>query len=153
MGEMPIATYPIAIISMDLICPFIPSNRNNRYILTIICHCTGYAEALPISDKTSKSVIDAFNEQFISRHGIPEVVLTDNGTEFTANDFEKYLDILSIKHIKSTPGHPQGNGRIERFNRTLKEMINKLVNNLVDIWESVLSSTMLAYWSALSDTM
>ena len=152
MGEMPIATYPIEIISMDLVGPFIPSNRNNRYILTIICHCTGYAEAIPIMDKTSNSVLEALADQFISRHGVPEVILTDNGTEFTAKDFERYLEILGIKHKRSTPGHPAGNGRIERFNRTLKEMINKLVNNVVDRWESVLSSAMLAYRSALSDT-
>ena len=55
MGEMPIATYPITIISMDLIDPFIPSNRSNRYILTNICHCIGYAEALQIFDRTSIS--------------------------------------------------------------------------------------------------
>ena len=152
MGEMPIATYPIEIISMDLIGPFIPSTRNNRYILTIICHCTSYAEAIPIMDKTRNSVLEALTDQFISRHGVPEVILTDNGTEFTAKDFERYLDILGIKHKRSTPCHPAGNGRIERFNRTLKEMIHKLVNNVVDRWESVLSSSMLAYRSALSDT-
>ena len=48
MGEMPIASYPIELISMDLIVPFIPSTNNNRYILTIICHFTGYAEEIPI---------------------------------------------------------------------------------------------------------
>ena len=152
MGEMPIASYPIELISMDLIGPFIPSTNNNRYILTIICHCTGYAEAIPIPDKTSNSVITAFADQFIARHGVPEVIITDNGKEFTAFDFERYLKLLKIKHKKSTPGHPQGNGRIERFNRTLKELINRLVNNRVQSWESVVASAMLAYRSALSDT-
>ena len=56
MGEMPIATYPLEIISMDLIGPFIPSTRNNKYILTIICHCIDYAEAIPIIEKTNNSV-------------------------------------------------------------------------------------------------
>ena len=107
---------------------------------------------LPIIDKTSNIVLEALADQFISRHGVPEVILTDNGTEFTAKDFERYLEILGIKHKRSTPGHPAGNECIEMFNRTLKEMINKLVNNVVDRWESVLSSAMLAYQSALSDT-
>ena len=152
MGEMPVASYPIEIISMDLIGPFIPSINNNRYILTIICHCTGYAEAIPIKDKTGLSVINALANQFITRHGVPEVIITDNGKEFIANVFEKYLELLKIKHRKSSPGHPQGNGRIERFNRTLKELINRLVDNRVNSWESVVASAMLAYRSAVSDT-
>ena len=100
MGEMPIASYPIELISMDLIGPFIPSTNNNRYILTIICHCTGYAEAIPIPNKTSNSVITAFADQFIARHGVPEVIITDNGKEFTTFDFERYIKLLKIKHNK-----------------------------------------------------
>ena len=84
---------------MDLIGPFIHSIRNNIYILTIIYHCTVYAEAIPIIDKTNNSVIEALENQFISRHVVPEVILTDNGTKFAAKDFERYLEILGIKHI------------------------------------------------------
>ena len=87
MGKIPIESYPIELISMDQIGPFIPGTNDNRYILTIICHCTGYAEAIPIPDKISNSVIVAFADQFIARHGVPEVIITDNGKEFTTFDF------------------------------------------------------------------
>ena len=56
MGEMPLAAYPMQIVGADLIGPFVPSHNGNRYVLTLIDHCTGWAEALPQKDKTNASV-------------------------------------------------------------------------------------------------
>ena len=151
-GEMPIASYPMQIVGADLIGPLVETPSGNRYALTIIDHCSGWAEAFPLRDKTNQSVWDAFTNGFLARHGVPEVLITDNGGEFTALEWERYLKQLGIDHHRTTPVHPQSNGRTERFNRTLKEMLQKLVNNASEKWESQLNTALLAYRTSVSTT-
>ena len=66
------------------------------------------------------------------------------GGEFTAHEFERHLRDLGIEHRTTTPVHPQSNGRTERFNRTLKELIQQLVNNAMYKWEDRLSEALHA---------
>ena len=152
MGDMPIASYPIQIIGADLIGPLVESPTGNRYILTIIDFCTGWAEAFPLPNKTNESVWNAFANGFICRHGVPEVIITDNAKEFTAFEFERYLSQIGIEHRTTTPVHPQSNGKIERFNKSIKELIQKAVNNVPSRWESVLNDALLAYRASVSTT-
>ena len=95
---------------------------------------------------------DAFTNGFIARHGVPEVLITDNGGEFTATEWERYLHQMGVEHHRTTPVHPQSNGRTEHFNRTLKEMLQKLVNNASDRWEGQLNTALLAYGTSVSTT-
>ena len=92
MGEMPVATYPMQILGCDLIGPLPPSTKaGNRYILLAIDHCSGWIEAYPIPNKSNVEVYDKSANEHFSRHGIPEVIFTDNGKEFTAREFEEFL--------------------------------------------------------------
>ena len=129
IGQMHFGSYPMEFVAADLIGPFTESHNGNTYILTIIDFCTVWAEAMPIPTKSNQAVWDAFSNGFICRHGVCRVLLTDHGAEFTALAFERYLSQIGIEHRMSTPAHPQSNGKIERFNRTLKQMIQKAVNN------------------------
>ena len=97
MGEMPYANYHNQIISMDLIGPFVTSPQGCKYVLTIIDHCTLWAEAYPLPDKTNHSVWTAFSNEYLPRFGSPEVIISDNGQEFCATAWEKYLKDLSAK--------------------------------------------------------
>ena len=54
---------------------------------------------------------------------------TDNGTEYTNENFSKYLSENGIKLIHSTPGYPQQNGRSERINQTLNNCATTLLNS------------------------
>ena len=126
----------------------------NKYILTAVDFCTGCAEAFPIPSESNENVWNAFTNGFISRHGCPEVLISDLGSEFTALEFERYLEQLGIEHHTTTPVHPQSNGKIERFNRTINEMIQKAVNNQPSRWESILflNDALLAYRTSVSTT-
>lgn len=64
MGDMPLANYTMQIIGADLIGLFIVSLEGHRYSLTIIDHCTGWAEAIPLKDKINASVWQAFANNF-----------------------------------------------------------------------------------------
>ena len=60
-----------------------------------------------------------------SMFGTPEVLVTDNGSNFTSRMMEKLLEALGISQIKSAPYHPEANGAVERLNRTIKEAITR----------------------------
>ena len=151
-GDMPIAVrvYPMQIVSMDLIGPLVESLTGNRYTLTINNHCSGWAEAYPLPDKTNKSVWYAFSTHFLSRHGVHECLITDNGGEFIANAFTEYLHTLGVEHHRTTPAHPASNGKCERFNRTLKELLQSICDNASHDLENKLGDALLAYRTSAS---
>ena len=138
-------TKPFEKLGIDLIGPLLPSKSNNRYILTVICHLTGWAEAYAIPDKTSRSVWNALYTQFFSRYGFPQCIVTDCGKEMTSCDIRTNFGALGIEHRQTTPGNPRSNGVTERFNQTLKGTLRKLVNNNTSEWETQLAEALLAY--------
>ena len=144
-GDMPLPSTPMQIIGMDLIGPFTESNNGNKYVLTIIDHCSGWAEALPIPTKSAIHIKSQLLNEFIPRHGVPEVIITDCGLEFNAAEVKQVYRDMGIEHRRTTPYHPQTNGKTERFNRTLKEMLSRLINNDHHNWESQLAAALTAY--------
>jgi transposase InsO family protein len=151
MGEMPIATQPVQIIAADLIGPLVRSDNGNTYTLTVIDHCTGWAEAYPIPSKTSEAVWPRLIRDYFPRHSYPSVLITDLGLEFGALALRQYLQAVGVEHRRTTAYNPQANGRCERFNKTLKHLLMKLMNNQRHTWEDQLGAALLAYNNALSD--
>ncbi len=150
--EMPIPNYCFQLCSADLVGPLPMSNpNNNKYILCIIDHLSGYCECYPLPDKTNQSVWNAFEHQFVPRHGYPESLITDNGKEFVANEWRRYLHDTGVNHVRITPQNPKANGRVERFNRTIKHMLAKLINNRQSDWETKLAAALTAHRSTVSD--
>ena len=152
MGEMPLASYPGQIIGVDLIGSFTPAPDGSNYVLTVIDHCSGWGEAYPLVGKTNKQVWDRLQHDYFPRHGYPEVLISDQGLEFNAGEFKEYLKGVGVAHHRTTSYHPQSNGRSERFNKTLKEIIRKLVDNRRGDWLPQLSVALTAYRIAKSTT-
>ena len=94
-----------------------------RYLLTCIDRATRWTEAIPLIDTTASSVALAFVSGWISRLGVPLEVVTDRGPQFESELFNNISSIIGFHHIRTTSYHPQANGIIERFHRTLKSSI------------------------------
>ena len=73
---------------------------------------------------TSSAVISALKAAF-SRHGIPEVVRSDNGPQYSSHDFAKFAETYGFKHLTSSPLFPQSNGQAERAVGTVKRMLER----------------------------
>ena len=94
-----------------------------RYLLTCIDRSTRWTEAIPLIDTTASSVALAFVSGWVSRLGVPLEVVTDRGSQFESELFANIAAIIGFNHIRTTSYHPQSNGMIERFHRTLKSAI------------------------------
>jgi transposase InsO family protein len=90
---------------------------------------TKYPEAKAVPNATAQQTADFVYEDIICRHGCPNFILSDRGTHFNNLLIESVMQKFQIKHLLTTPYHPQTNGLVERFNRTLCESLVKLANN------------------------
>ena len=97
-----------------------------------------WTEACPLPDKTAISVADAFFSNVVCRFGMPTVIHSDQGREFE-NKVMHELCILGGAHkTKTTPYHPESDGLVERFNRTLLMMLAMFAGEHKDDWDDLL---------------
>jgi len=117
------ATSSYEVISVDLCGP--SESTQGKILLTIIDHYSRYPEVYILSRGSSHEIMKSLRSSF-SKFGIPQKLLSDNGTPFVSNEFENFLANLGIKHVYSANYHPIANGYIERFHSTLKSRINRI---------------------------
>lgn len=97
---------------------------NGKMILVIVDSYSKWIEAHTVSSATSLATIEKLRLVF-STHGLPEVLVSDNGSCFTSEEFATFMRNNGIKHLTSTPYHPAANGLAERAVQTLKIAIKK----------------------------
>ena len=104
---------------------------------------TRYPAAFPLRSITVKSIVKALT-QFISTFGIPRVIQSDQGSNFTSHMFKQILQQLRVKHNHASAYHAQSQGALERFHRTLKSMLRAYSMELGRDWEEGLPWLMLS---------
>ena len=87
-----------------------------------------WAEVVEMPQTITARTITVLRQLF-AMHGIPEQIVTDNGSQFTSEDFKKFVKSNGIRHSLSSPYHPALNGEAERFVRTFKEAMKTFKNN------------------------
>ena len=83
-----------------------------------------WPEVKIMSNTTATSTVEAVRSLFAS-HGLAEVVVSDNGRQLVSKEFETFLQMNGVKHIKSAPYHPASNGAAERLVQNLKQSLEK----------------------------
>ena len=105
---------------------------------------TKWSEAKAVLEASAHAAADFIYTEIICRHGCPKIILSDKETHFKNSLIENLLKKINVKHLFSTPYHPQTNGLVERFNRTLCESIAKCIENVTD-WNTMIPSVLFAY--------
>ena len=145
LGSMPLIDTPFKRVAVDIVGPIAPpSEAGHRYILTLVDYATRYPEAVPLKKITTEAVAEALLDIY-SRVGIPEEVLTDQGTQFMSECMQEVSRLLSIKGLTSTPYHPICNGLVERWNGTLKSMLKRLCQDQPKQWHRLINPVLFAY--------
>ena len=119
-------TEPWGTVAIDLTGP--SDLLQGMTLLTMIDLHSRYPEVHVLKQATSRAIIDALTASF-SQFGLPKTILSDNGTPFISSEFENFLSINGIKHVRSSNFHPRGNGAIERFHCSLKNRLKKIFHD------------------------
>lgn len=106
-------------IHIDLVGP-LPSSNGCKYLLTCVDRFTRWPEAWPVDNMSAYTVATTLTTNWITRFGVPDIITTDQGRQFEAELFRALTVSFGIQHMRTSPYHPQSNGIVERFHRTLK---------------------------------
>lgn len=98
---------------------------DDKFYLVIVDPYSKWPEIFVTKSTTSLSTIKLLEDSF-SRYGLPKVIVSDNGTQFTSTEFAEFCQINGIQHIRTAPYHPQSNGQAEIFVSTLKRALKKI---------------------------
>ena len=136
--------------AIDFIGPFpIPSKRlGARYIIIAVEYVTKWAEAEPIDTCSSEVAANFIYENIITQFGCPLTLISDQGTHFINKTIKNLTDQFHIDHRWSTTYHPQSNGAIEAFNKTLTKGLTKICSTDKDDWDEKISVVLWAYRTA-----
>ena len=148
MEGHPLPEAPLEMVSADLM-DLRSSTRGYRYVLSIIDHHTRFLQLVPLRDKTADRVLTAFMDHYVTLFGPPAQLHTDNGLEFSSDEWRSLLRTLEIKHSFSIAYNPQSNGVVERSNRTVKDALAALVQRSPSQWPLHLPAVRLALNTAI----
>ena len=142
---MPLIDTPFRRVAVDLVGPIQPiTERGNRYILTLVDYATRYPEAIALPRIETERVAEALFE-ICSRMGVPHEILSDMGSQFTAELMKEVSRLMSVKQLHTTPYHPICNGLVEKFNGTLKRMLRRMCNERPRDWDRFMPALLFAY--------
>jgi hypothetical protein len=99
------------------------SAESFKYLFTIIDRSTRWVEAIPVKNMKAATIVDALVAGWVSRFGVPAVITSDRGVQFTSAVWEALCNRLHIQHITTTAFHPYSNGMVERCHCQLKDAL------------------------------
>ena len=118
-------------VHIDFAGPFM----NSMFLIAVDAH-SKWPEVIQMKSTTSERTISVLRNIF-SRNGIPEHIVSDNGPQFTSDEFTLFMKMNGIKHFKSAPHHPATNGLAERFVQTFKKSIKAMAKETVTLQHKV----------------
>ncbi|GAU51501.1 hypothetical protein TSUD_76100 [Trifolium subterraneum] len=104
-----ISPWPFAWWGMDILGPFPTAARQVKYLIVAVDYFTKWIEAEPLAKISASNILRFFKRNVLARFGIPQVVVTDNGTQFTNKKFQEFLATIgTTQHFTTTPHSTTG---------------------------------------------
>nr|ABA95741.2 retrotransposon protein, putative, unclassified [Oryza sativa Japonica Group] len=140
-------SWPFAVWGLDILGPFRRAPGGFEYLYVAIDKFTKWPEAYPVV-KIDKHSALKFIKGITARFGVPNRIITDNGTQFTSELFGDYCEDMGIKLCFASPAHPRSNGQVERANaeilRGLKTKTFNILKKHGDSWIEELPAVLWA---------
>lgn len=135
-------SYPMQRVYLDTVGPLTPSKFKGKickHILTVQDGFTRYLTGIPIPDLEANTILTALDDGFLSIHGMPETIHTDQGSSLMSNLFQNSCTQMGIKLTQTPTYSPQGN-RVERSHRTLGQLLRADDSSTPGSWTDKLIS-------------
>ena len=112
---------------------------SGKTFITVVDYYSDFVEIDELSDTMSDTVIQVLKKQF-SRHGIPDTVVSDNGSQFTSQEFHEFSLEWEFNHVTSSPHYPKSNGKAESSVKVVKQLFKKAYRDGKDPWLALLDN-------------
>ena len=119
------------------------SNKGNSYLLVLQDYFTKWLEAVSMRDQKADTIVTILID-ILTRFGMPKYLHSDQGRNFESTIVSELCKAFGITKSRTTPYHPQGDGLVERSNRTLLQMLRTYVTK-EENWEQYLPLLLYAY--------
>lgn len=139
---------PMDRIAADILGELPITAKGNRYILVVSDYFTKWTEAFAMPNMEAKTVAKIMVEEVFVRLGTPRIIHSDQGRQFESELFREVCRLFHIQKTRTTAYHPQSDGMVERFNRTLTSMLSAFVQENQTDWDEHIPYVMMAYRSA-----
>uniref|UniRef100_A0A8C9VS90 Gypsy retrotransposon integrase-like protein 1 n=1 Tax=Scleropages formosus TaxID=113540 RepID=A0A8C9VS90_SCLFO len=143
---------PMERVGVDVLGPFPRTDRGNRYVLVAMDYFTKWPEAYAVPDQSAATTAERLVEEMFCRFGAPENLHSDQGRNFESQVMKEVCDRLGVRKTRTTPLHPQSDGLVERFNRTLTTQLSVLTSRHQRDWDRHLPLVLWACRSAVQES-
>ena len=143
---------PMERIGIDILSLTTETEDGNVCVLVVSDYFTKWTQAIALPDHTALTVADALVVEVFLKFGTPRLIHSDQGAEFQSELIKEIYRLLEIKQTRTAPYHPQSDGQVERFNRTLLDMLAKLCAENPETWDHHLPYVMCAYRATVHES-
>lgn len=135
---------PFQIVGLDVM-DLPKTEAGNKHVVVFQDYLTKWPLVFPVADQKTVTIARLVAEELVPTFGVPEALLTDRGTNLLSHLMKDLCALLGIKKLNTTAYHPQCDGMVERFNRTLKTILRKHAAKFGNQWDKYLSGVLWAY--------
>ena len=128
------------------------TEQGNRYVLVFQDFLSKWPLVFPMPDQKSIRIAQILVQEVVPLFGVPEALLSDRGTNLLSHLMQDICTLLGIKKLNTTAHHPECDGMVERFNRTLKTMLRKHASKYGNQWDRYLFGVVWAYRNTPHDS-
>ena len=129
-------THPIPRLPWQAVASDCFEIKGEHYLVVVDLY-SDYIEVASLPDMSSRSLIQSLKPIFAT-HGSPAVLLTDNGTNYSSNEFHEFTESWEIQHVTSSPHHHKSNGKAESAVKIIKGIITRAKKERQDVWKAIL---------------
>lgn len=145
LNRMKLFTSPLESVAIDILGPLPKSKRGRKYLLVVMGRITKLTQVVTLRTVTANTVAVAFCEAWIFKYGVPKMLLSDNGPQFSARFFQSICVLIGVTNVFTSGYHPKTNGQSERYNRTIVAMLRNYDNEHQSDWDTYAGALTYAY--------